>query len=79
MAGLQLQSQRIKPIKSRVEIEIQLSDKRQGDCDSRAKCVLDLLVEYRVIEDDRKKFVKSVIIGWEDVEECVVYIRELEK
>ena len=70
-----LKSQKVKPFKGRVEVEIDLDDRRQGDCDSRIKCVLDLLTAHKIIEDDRKKFVKSVKIEWKTIEECVVRIR----
>jgi Holliday junction resolvase RusA-like endonuclease len=73
-AGLLLNTQRPPRIGYRVTIHIDLDDRRQGDADSRIKCVLDILVKHGILVDDRKKFVKRTSIGWEPVEGCVVRI-----
>src|SRR5216110_3054906 len=39
----------------RVDVWIALDDSRQGDCDSRLKVCLDLLVKNEIIQDDRKR------------------------
>jgi len=62
----------------RVDIEIKLDDRRQGDCDSRIKCVLDLLVKHQIIVDDRKKFVRSVKSEWASLDECTVTISSID-
>lgn len=76
-AGWSLASQHPPQITGRVDIEIDLDDRRQGDCDSRIKCVLDLLVKHKVIVDDRKKFVRKVTIGWAETEGCVVRVNSV--
>jgi Holliday junction resolvase RusA-like endonuclease len=73
-AGWELHVQKPKPVTSRCEIRIDLDDTRQGDADSRIKCVLDVLVTAGVIRDDRKKYVKRVSIGWEKLTGCRVAI-----
>ena len=64
-AGLKLNRQHIGAMKSRCVIHIDLDDTRNGDCDNRAKPILDLLVSQGVLEGDSKKYVKRVSIGWE--------------
>ena len=73
-AGWELKAQRVKPFDQRVIVHIDLDDSRQGDADSRCKCVLDLLVSSGVLKDDRKKYVKRVSIGWEKLTGCRVAI-----
>lgn len=58
----------------RVSVKIELDDRRQGDADSRCKCVLDLLVNHGVLIDDRKKYVRGVYIGWAQIDGCTVTI-----
>lgn len=77
-AGWILKAQHPPKFVSRVSVKIELDERRQGDADSRHKCVLDLLVEHQVIVDDRKKYVKGSYIGWADVEDCVVTIEEVQ-
>ena len=69
-----LNTQRPPKFLNRVSVKIELDDRRQGDADSRVKCVLDLLVTHGVIVDDRKKYVKGVYIGWAGVDGCVVTV-----
>lgn len=73
-AGLLLNTQRPPKIIERVEIHIDLDDRRQGDCDNRVKCVIDLLVEQGIIKGDRKKYVKRISSGWEQTDSCIVRI-----
>ena len=73
-AGLCLNVQRPPQFVDRVSVKIELDDRRQGDADSRAKCVLDLLVNHGVLVDDRKKYVRGVYIGWAQIDGCTVTI-----
>jgi Holliday junction resolvase RusA-like endonuclease len=73
-AGWELKSQRPRRMKDRCVITIDLDDKRRGDAANREKAVVDLLVTHGVIEDDSKKHVKRVSIGWESIEGCRVRI-----
>lgn len=75
-AGWELNAQRVKPFQGRAIIHIDLDDTRQGDCDNRAKPVLDLLVKQKVLAGDSKKHVKRVSIGWEKLTGCRVAITE---
>lgn len=53
-------------IGGRVSIDIEVSSKWRGDVDNRIKPTLDCLVKFGVIEDDGKKFVRSVRAFWSD-------------
>lgn len=75
-AGMRLNRQHVGTVTKRCVIQIDLDDTRRGDCDNRAKPVLDLLVSQGVIENDSKKHVQRVSIGWERVDGCRVTIRE---
>ena len=63
----------------RITVRIDLDDRRQGDCDNRAKAVMDLLVASRVIPGDSKKHVKSVMASWEHVDGCRVKITRVKR
>jgi Holliday junction resolvase RusA-like endonuclease len=76
-AAIMLLQQRVRPVLGRCTIWIDLDDRRQGDCDNRAKAVLDLLVKRGVIGGDHKRYVKRVSIGWEQVDGCRVAIEEI--
>jgi Holliday junction resolvase RusA-like endonuclease len=76
-AGIELNLQKPRKFEGRVIIDIDLDESRQGDCDSRTKCVVDLLVKHKVIVDDRKKFVQRVSIGWAAISGCRVRIAEV--
>jgi Holliday junction resolvase RusA-like endonuclease len=78
IAGQELNKQKPKRMKGRVEVWIYLedSDNRRSDCDNRSKAVLDLLVDHRVIEDDDKRFVRSCHQVWSETQKgCRVSIR----
>lgn len=78
VAGTDLNRQRPKRMKGRVEVWIYLedSDNRRSDCDNRAKAILDLLVTHKIIEDDDKRFVRSCHQVWsETTKGCRVSIR----
>jgi Holliday junction resolvase RusA-like endonuclease len=76
-AGLSLNAQHPLEFRNRVEISIDLDDRRKGDCENRNKGILDLLVAHGVILDDSKPYVKRVSIGWEPCDGCVVHIQEV--
>lgn len=75
-AGLRLNQQRVGTMEARVTVYIDLDDRRQGDCDNRAKPLLDLLVTQGVLHGDSKKWVQRVSIGWDKVDGCRVAISE---
>ena len=77
-AGWELNAQRVKPFQGRAIVHIDLDDTRQGDCDNRAKPVLDLLVKQKVLAGDSKRHVKRVSIGWEKLTGCRVAIEGVE-
>lgn len=64
-AGLRLNQQHVGAMTTRCIVHIDLDDTRRGDCDNRAKPILDLLVTQGVLAGDSKKYVKRVSIGWE--------------
>jgi crossover junction endodeoxyribonuclease RusA len=58
-----------------VSIECQFEDKGSGDIDNFSKAVLDLLVLYQVIEDDRRSIVRRLNLSWSpDIAGCRVTI-----
>ena len=74
-AHLALNRQNAKPFPVRAKISIDLDQKRRGDCDNRAKPVLDVLVRHGIIKNDSKTYVQRVSIGWEPIlEGCVVRV-----
>ena len=75
-AGWKLKSQQPKPLGVRAFIQIDLDERRKGDCSNRTKALLDLLVTHGVLEDDSKKYVRRVSVGWEKVRECRVILCE---
>lgn len=75
-AAWELKAQNPKPVLTRAVVDIDLEDARRGDCDNRAKPVLDLLVEHGVLQGDDKKHVRRVSIGWEPIKGCRVTIYE---
>ena len=78
LAGHQLNTQHPRKFNGRVNISIDLDERRRGDADNRFKPVSDLLVQHGVIGDDSKKWVKRVSIGWEPIDECLVHIEQVE-
>lgn len=67
-----LNRQAPRPFPGRAIVYIDLDNKRRGDCDNRAKPVLDVLVRRGVLQNDSKKHVKRVSIGWEAITGCRV-------
>lgn len=57
-----------------VSVSITLEDKGNRDIDNFAKAILDFLVRYHVIEDDRRKIVRSLNMRWGDVKGCFIEI-----
>lgn len=66
VAGWDLKTQHITPVPGKVQlvIEVERQGNRRTDISNRVKCVEDLLVELKVIEDDRH--VERVIAEWSD-------------
>lgn len=63
-AAMILLCQSARPVAGPVRLLIEISEKSKCDIDNAAKCVLDALVARGVIEDDRKKFVRSISLEW---------------
>ena len=63
-AGFMLNTQRPKPIKGRIEVEIMVKRNNRRDLDNFLKAILDLLVGHSLIEDDRK--IESLHIWWHE-------------
>ncbi len=75
-ANQMLHGQSLKKVSGPVHVEIRLpSNKRRGDCDNRAKSVLDYLVSRKLMDDDRH--VQSMWIGWCDVTDCEVTVTRI--
>lgn len=75
VAGWALKSQDHWHIGGAVNVAIYLPAKMQGDVDNRIKAVLDLLVKYDRIDDDRN--VRSLSVARSEkvaLEECQVYV-----
>lgn len=49
-------------------------DRRREDADNRMKPVIDQLVASEVLEDDNKKIVRRVAIGWGSVEPGMISV-----
>ena len=64
-AGYRLNRQKPQLFQPRCVVTIDLDMKHRGDCDNRAKPVLDALVKNGILKDDSKKYVQRVSIGWE--------------
>jgi crossover junction endodeoxyribonuclease RusA len=62
-----LRKQGAKLFQPRAMVKIDLDMKRKGDCDNRAKPVLDALVNAGVLKNDSKTYVQRVSIGWEPI------------
>ncbi len=73
-AGQALDAQKPTAVAGRVNVDIDLDDRRQGDADNRAKPILDLLSAHGVFPNDSKKYVRRVSIGWESLSGCQVKI-----
>jgi Holliday junction resolvase RusA-like endonuclease len=66
--------QRAKPIKGPVSVKIVLPNTMRGDADNRLKGTLDLLVKSGLIENDSKKFVRSITVDFDAIEGMKVTI-----
>ncbi len=74
-AGLVLNGQRIERTPGPVVIDITVERRRKtADIDGKLKAPIDLLVEHRVIDDDRN--VAEVRARWGAVEGCEVRVLE---
>jgi Holliday junction resolvase RusA-like endonuclease len=77
-AGWALVEQRVQRVEGPVSVDIVLKDPtRRSDVDNRIKAVLDLLVNYHIIETDDDKTVRKVSAAWGGTEPCVVTIQEV--
>lgn len=74
-ARLWLVAQGAGEFKGQAHVSIDLDDKERGDCDNRAKPVLDILVDHGILQGDSKKHVRRVSVGWEKLDGCRVTIR----
>ena len=71
-AGWDLQAQgRGRNFNNPVVVSIALSEKSRMDLDNCAKAAIDLLVEHRVIPDDRKAFVRDIRLTWQDEDDKI--------
>jgi Holliday junction resolvase RusA-like endonuclease len=76
LAGLQLNRQHPDHIRGPVRLDIAIADKGKGDLDNTAKCLIDVLVGYGVIEQDTRAIVRAINLYWADVEGCRVRITQ---
>ena len=55
-------------VRGRVHVKIKLCppDRRRYDCDNFGKCVMDNLVNLKVIEEDNNRIVRSLFWEWVD-------------
>ena len=67
-AGWSILTQRIRPVSGPCTIRIELSTRSGMDLSNCVKPVEDLLVKQRIIEDDRKQFVRGHETAWADIE-----------
>jgi crossover junction endodeoxyribonuclease RusA len=65
-AGWLVAAQRQKPIPGPVQVSVALRapDKRRRDGDNFTKCVFDLLVAHKLIEDDAGSIVRKFNVEW---------------
>jgi Holliday junction resolvase RusA-like endonuclease len=71
-AGQMLMIQRARPIIGRVDIDVYIDEASTSDridIDGRMKAPIDALVEFGIIEDDSKPFVRRVSAQWDNVPE----------
>jgi len=74
-AGLKLKLQYPKPVPGKYELLIQVPEWLFGDIDNRIKAVSDLLVEHRLVKDDRHAW--RVTIERAKIDECNVQLKEV--
>jgi len=74
-----LAQQTLKRFTERVDLDIRCGGGRKNsDISNLIKCVEDALVRNGVLIDDKKEFVRSVKISWDDeTVGCSVHISEI--
>lgn len=78
LAGYRLNLQHVQPIKGAVEIDMAVPRNRRRDLDNFWKATLDLLVNHKLIEDDRN--IERLTLAWHDEKrEAVVIVRAASK
>lgn len=76
LAGHLLNTQHPPELKGPVRLTYQFTTSSRADLGNLEKCVTDLLVKHRVIEDDKPAIVKSITLEWsESVAGCRVTIK----
>ncbi len=60
-----------------VRIAIAFEDRGQSDLETRARAIVDFLVLKNVIEDDSRRIVRELVLGWSTDEGCAVAIDSL--
>jgi Holliday junction resolvase RusA-like endonuclease len=63
-AGLELMAQRARPITGPINVRILVQENGRRDLDGYAKGVLDLLVAHKLIDGDRCKTVRRIVMDW---------------
>lgn len=77
-AELVLARQRPRPFIGLAMLDIRIDSSRRGDCSNYIKGVEDFLVSSGILQDDQKKYVRSVSIAWADVKGCEVRLSPAE-
>lgn len=70
-------SQRAKKIVPPVSVTIELPMVTLGDLDSRCKTALDLLVRAGIIQDDSKRYVRSISMSFYDGKQMRITVQSL--
>lgn len=73
-AGWHVQIARQSPIEGPVCVFLRVPENGRRDLDGYWKPILDLLVQHRLIPDDRNKTVRELHAVWADVESCRVTV-----
>lgn len=74
-AGWAVKAAKQKPITGPVTVTYAIKPRKGSDIDNRAKAVLDLLTEHKLIEDDSYPTVREVIGRWDESQkECLVFV-----
>lgn len=78
-AGWELKAQRPEKHAGQVSVTIAVQDKyANADLDNTTKCLLDLLVDHQIIEDDKSKIVRALNLRWSsEVVGCEVTVQPL--
>ena len=66
VAGTELLCQRARPTFGPVQLTIKAPNNGRRDLDNHAKGAIDLLCKQRLIEGDRFKTVKRIVMEWHD-------------